>query len=135
SITATFDSDFIGASKAANDNEAELTLTGTAATALTIVSGGENASNILNYTSGTDKLTTVTITGSSDLDLDLGTGSAKIATVDASGLTGGLTFDTAQLKAASGATAFDGGVVKLGAGDDVISVVTGVKISGFGLGE
>ncbi|HWK55290.1 MAG TPA: hypothetical protein VNR18_13020, partial [Hyphomicrobiales bacterium] len=137
SITANFDSDFVGAIGAgpggATDlNAAELVITGEAATSLTVASSGDNASNFLVYNDTNDKLASITITGDSALNLDLNA-STKVATVDASGLSGGLTFNMADLKASTAGT-FDGGVLKLGAGDDVITIVDGGKISSIGLG-
>lgn len=134
SIAASFDSDFVGKATGAGDNEAGLQITADAATSLTVASSGDNASNFLAYLDTNDKLTSVTVTGDSDVNVDLNN-SSKVATVDASGLAGSLIFDLADLKAGTTATAFDGGVLKLGAGDDVITIANGAKVSGLALGE
>lgn len=141
SLTAVFDSSFAGKAASATDNVANLALTGTAATTLAVVSGGAEASNKLDYTSGVSGadavLTTVSVTGSSALALDLafGAGAVKVTSVDASAFTGALTFNTADLQAESAANTFDGGVLKLGAGSDVITVTQGASLQGFAKGS
>ncbi|CAH1746840.1 SEF [Thauera humireducens] len=115
SINAVFDNDNVDEVA----NTAQLDIEGTAATALSIVSGGSNVTNTLNFTGGddgtNDLLTTVTITGDQALEFDYTTSKVlKLASVDASGQTdGGLTFDLADLTAT--------GTLKLGGGDDVIT--------------
>ncbi|HWK55289.1 MAG TPA: hypothetical protein VNR18_13015 [Hyphomicrobiales bacterium] len=131
-INATFDSDFVGAATGAGDNEAGLQIQAEAATELTIVSSGDNANNYLAFFDAKDTLTSVTVSGENVLTLGL-TGSSNVATVDASGLSGGLLFDAGNLKAESAANALDGGLLTLGAGDDVIDIATGVQIAGLGL--
>ena len=120
SINAVFDASYLaaagakGGEAAATDNVSTIALATQAATAVTVVSGGTNARNVLNITegAGTDKLATVTITGSQALTLSV-TGSSTLTTIDASGATGGLTASLADLK--------DTGTIKLGTGVDVIT--------------
>ncbi|KXS36825.1 MAG: SEF [Halomonadaceae bacterium T82-2] len=139
SINAVFDSAFVGKATGAGDNATDLNITGSNATSLDVVSGGENASNNLDFTSGNDTtankgdlLTSVTITGSQNLSFTITENDAsEVMSVDASALTGALTFSTAELKAESATNAFDGGSVKLGSGDDLITVTQGAKISGI----
>ena len=139
SITATFDNNNI--SKLADfANTATLDITGTKATTLTVVSGGSEVVNTLNYTtaasSGTDLLTSIVVKGNQHLVLnETGVATNALASVDASGQTaGGLTFDLARLTST--------GTIKLGAGDDIITLdaagtftaATDVqKVSGLGL--
>lgn len=125
-------------------NKETISLIGDKATSLEVVSGGTNATNVLNYTAGLNggngSLTSMTITGTQHLDITGLTtavttgnlpvqGVSQLATIDASALTGGLTADLADLK--------DGGTIKLGSGHDVISnfaLSTSVafeKIAGF----
>jgi|GEM_PF-686146 len=123
SLTAVFDTAYDGAAgagvagteTAATDNVSTIALATQAATSVSVVSGGANAKNVLNVTegAGTDALATVTVTGAQALTLSA-TGASKLATVDASAATGGLTFSLADLK--------DVGTVKLGSGTDVITV-------------
>lgn len=125
-ITAVFDSAFFDKATGVGDNATDLNITGTKATALTITSGGANAVNNLDYTVGDGTsaglLSTVTITGTQALTLNLIEGAkASSVGVDASGLSGALTFDLLDLKAASAATTFDGGVIKLGTGADILT--------------
>ncbi|WP_343698781.1 hypothetical protein [Caulobacter sp.] len=145
SINAVFDSAFVGAATGAGDNATNLQIVGEAATSLTVVSGGTNAINDLDFTGASNGagtaalLTSVTVSGSSALNLDLaisGGGAAQVS-VNASALTGALTFNTADLKAESGANTFDGGVLTLGSGADVITITTGSSIAGIqkGTGE
>lgn len=115
----------VGAGTTQNDQTIELT--GTKATTLEVVSGGTNATNNLTYkigaaaTTADGLLTTATVSGSQALNLDFDTtliagGSSnlnKLATVDASALTGNLTFSLADLA--------NGGTVKLGSGTDLIT--------------
>ncbi len=133
SLKAVFgvDSGFVQTSTATNDQT--IALTGDKATSLEVVSGGTNASNVLDYTEGNDGsgkglLTSVTISGSQDLDitgLDAVTAATQLATVDASGFTGKLTADLADLK--SGA-----GTLKLGSGaDTVIATAAGSNAQDF----
>lgn len=115
----------VGAVGTQNDQTIELT--GTKATTLEVVSGGTNATNNLTYkigaaaTTADGLLTTATVSGSQALNLDFDTtliagGTSnlnKLATVDASALTGNLTFSLADLA--------NGGTVKLGSGTDLIT--------------
>ncbi|MDI3489990.1 MAG: hypothetical protein PWP11_1267 [Thauera sp.] len=121
SINAVFDNDNVDDAA----STAQLDIEGTAATKLSIVSGGSNVTNILNFTGGPgatlDLLTSVTITGDQALEFDYATGgkTLALASVDASGQTdGGLTFSLDDLTAT--------GTVKLGGGDDVISFDTAI---------
>lgn len=131
SLKAVFDNNSAFVQTATDKNDAAINLTGTKATTLEVVSGGSNATNTLTYVVGaaaTTKdglLTSVTVTGSQALNLDLDvsglTGGSsnlnKLATVDASALTGSLTFDLADLANA--------GTLKLGSGADVVKVAAG----------
>lgn len=125
SLKAVFgvDSGFVQTSSTTNDQT--IALTGDKATSLEVVSGGTNATNVLNYTgaqvgtTGADYLTSVSISGSQALSFNYtaGTGSATaIASIDASAMTGGLTASLAAVK--------DTGTIKLGSGTDVITVTT-----------
>lgn len=126
SVKAVFDSAFVGAATGAGDNATSLTITGTKATSLEVVSGGANASNTLLYTGGDDAttgkgdlLTTVTISGDRAVNFDYtAVDATEITSINASALTGGLTFALNDLKA--------GGTLTLGSGDDVITAQTGV---------
>jgi hypothetical protein len=105
-------------------NTATISVTGTAATSVSIVSGGTEVNNFANITSAknasnNDVLTSVTVTGDQHLTLDYltGGGALKLASVDASGQTdGGLTFNLVDLTT--------GGTIKLGAGDDILTART-----------
>ena len=109
SIKAVFDSAFVGEALDASDNLTNLTMTGTKATSLEVVSGGANAFNDLVYTGGNDAttgkgdlLTSVTVTGDRDFSFSYAAADgSEIASFDASGLTGKLTFSTAALKVES----------------------------------
>lgn len=143
SVKAVFDSSFKDAAVDASDNLTNLTITGTKATSLEVVSGGAFAINDLVYaygkataTAGTDGLlTSVTVSGDRAITLAFSDGTndaeSNIATVNASSLTGALTFSTADLKAESAANTFNGGSVTLGSGADVITIVQGAAISGL----
>lgn len=95
------------------DNVTTLAATSATAASLEIVSGGTGSNNVLTYNDSANKLASVTVTGEQALNLSVTT--TKLATVDASAHTGGLTFSTASLA--------DGGTVKIGSGVDVITVV------------
>lgn len=123
SVKAVFDVDSGYNNPTVNTNDQTLALTGSKATSLEVVSGGTNATNVLNYTgavsatAGVDLLTTVTVTGSQGLSFAYtGSGAATtaIATIDASGMTGALTVGTIALK--------DAGTIKLGSGADSVLV-------------
>lgn len=142
-MKAVFDSSFKDAAVDTSDNLTNLTITGSKATSLEVVSGGAFAINDLVYTygkatatTGTDGLlTSVTVSGDRPITLAFSDGNndaeSNIATVNASSLTGALTFSTADLKAESAANKFDGGSVTLGSGADVITIVQGAAISGL----
>jgi hypothetical protein len=128
SIKAVFGSAFVGEATGAGDNATNLVVTGTAATTLEVVSGGANALNDLDYTTATAEskavLTSATLSGDRALDFDVtisGGGSVQLATVNASAMTGALTFGLNDLKAA--------GTLTLGSGADVITAQTGVGTS------
>lgn len=115
---------------------------GQKATSLEIVSGGANASNVLEYsigegaTAGTGALTTVTISGDqalniSGLSFEAGATINALTTVNASALTGALTADLVDLKASTANFEAEGGVLTLGAGDDVITGANWGIISSF----
>lgn len=114
SVNAVFSESFVGAAQSGTDNIAELDLVTDAAASVSVTSnGGSNASNVLKIDdSANHKLATVTVTGSTALELDVS--STKLATVDASGFTGSLSFTLADITA--------GGNVKLGSGADLITV-------------
>lgn len=115
SVKAVFDTKFVGEADGAGDNIATLKVSTAAATAVTVTSGGENASNVLTYADTAAKLASITVTGASELTLGVTvTGTSALATVDASAATGGLNYNVASLKV--------GGVVKLGSGADVITI-------------
>lgn len=129
SVKAVFDSSFKDASAHAGfDNLAQLNITGTKATSLEVVSGGAFAENNLNYTSGDDAtagkgdlLTSVTISGDRALSFAVTEATTtELTTVNASAMTGALTFALDDLKAA--------GTLTLGSGDDVITAQTGVAV-------
>jgi hypothetical protein len=120
SISAVFDTDHLNPAgtqigeAAATDNAVFMFLTEGAATSLSVVSGGAFAQNNLYVQAMNDTLTKVTVTGAQSLFLNINAVSAsKIAMIDASAQTGGLTAALALLK--------DGGEIKLGSGTDVIT--------------
>ncbi|GLI93911.1 DUF4214 domain-containing protein [Methylocystis echinoides] len=119
-ISAVFDTAYLNVAgsqtgeTAATDNVSTIALAEAAATSLSVVSGGANAKNVLLVDDTNDTLTSVTITGAQALNLTVTPGAtSKIATIDASAQTGGLTASLAALK--------DGGLIKLGSGTDVIT--------------
>jgi hypothetical protein len=127
-IKAVFDSSFVAKAQSATDNVADLTVTAVAAKTMSVVSGGDFASNVLHVAAGAP-LTTISVTGASHLEIAGVTGATALATIDASAATGGLTASLALVK--------DGGSIKLGSGADLITVTNasttaGVEsISGF----
>lgn len=131
SISAVFDAAYAGVAgagtaggeTAATDNVSTIAIATQAATSISVVSGGTNAKNVLNVTegAGTDALTTVTVTGAQALTLSV-SGASKLATIDTSAATGGLTASLADLK--------DGGSIKLGSGTDVITATTASNATG-----
>ncbi|MDD3354504.1 hypothetical protein [Zoogloea sp.] len=121
SLKAVFDVDSGYNNPTVNTNDQTLALTGSKATSLEVVSGGTNATNVLNYTGAQDGanaydlLTGVTISGSQALSFNYAANQAtKIATIDASAMTGGLTVGTVALA--------NGGTIKLGSGADSVLV-------------
>jgi hypothetical protein len=108
----------------------EIDLSAEAATTINVTSGGAMATNDLDVLENT-ALTTVTVSGAQDLDLDL-VGGNVVTSINASALTGDLTVNTGDLKAGSAANAFDGGMLTLGSGDDMVTVTTGAKIASIG---
>ncbi len=138
SLKAVFDADSGYVQNGANLNDQTITLTGTKATTLEVVSGGSEATNILSYTSGVsatagkDLLDAITISGDKNLTVTVTESSvSQVTSINASELTGNLTISTAELKAESAANTFDGGLLTLGSGDDVITVTQGAKIAGI----
>lgn len=129
SLDVVFDTSYL----ATEGNVSTIKLSGVAAS-LSVVSGGENSSNVLDFTSTGNMLTKVTVTGENALALDITDmvppGASNLETVDASGLTGGLTFNLVDLK--------DGGLLILGGGKDIITIGTESTTTGaesiFGLG-
>lgn len=138
-LNAVFDTSFFDAAvTGAADNVATLDLTGNAASTLTVVSGGANATNDLDYVAGTNAtgktsvLLSATLSGTQALNFDVtSTGSANLATVNASALTGSLTFDLGDLRGSSDETNFDGGTLILGSGSDLITAADGRIVSGL----
>ncbi|WP_322993540.1 hypothetical protein [Limnohabitans sp.] len=128
-VTATFDAAYAnvagsqGDEAPVTDNVSTITLSTKAATTLAVVSGGANAKNVLNVTDTAvgGALTAVTVTGAQALTLSVAT-AAKLASVDASAATGGLTASLANLK--------DGGMIKLGSGTDVITATAASNTTG-----
>lgn len=120
SVNAVFDSASVNEIGGAISNTQTITLETDAATSLNIVSGGENAANVLALTDDSDdggdsELTEITITGDQSLDLSditVNAGTNNLATVDASGMTGGLTIEIADLA--------NNAEVTLGSGADVV---------------
>lgn len=134
SLKAVFDVD---SAYTAGANTETLALTGSKATTLEVVSGGANATNVLNYTTADDGtgaglLTSATITGTKAITFDAiyGANTVSLTSVDASGLSGGLKFDLGDLKT----SATFSSVVKLGGGDDVLTAANGVGVQGIHLG-
>ena len=121
-VKVVFDSSFVGASKAVGDNVSALTLTAGAAKTIAVTSGGANAENHLTLDSAAE-LTTITVTGASKLVFDAGTDAGKLATIDASAATGGLTASLADVDG--------GGTIKLGTGADMISITSASKVGGI----
>lgn len=116
SVAVAFKESFVDDASGGGDNIATLVLTTAAATSVTVASGGgSNASNVLQYTDtgSSGKVTSLTITGDTALTLEVA-GAAKLATIDSSASTGGLTFAIDPAKELQGA------VIKLGSGVDSI---------------
>ncbi len=143
SLKAVFAADSGYNDPATNTNDQTITLTGTKATALEVVSGGTNATNTLAYTSGVsattakDLLASITISGDKDLSVTVTESAAstsQVTSINASALTGKLTISTAELKAESATNTFDGGVLTLGSGADFITITQGAVISGLAKG-
>lgn len=121
-VSAVFDTAYlakagdVSGETAATDNVSTIALATQAATSLSVVSGGAFSKNVLNVSEAgadtADKLAAVTVTGTQALTLAV-TGASKLASVDASAATGGLTASLADLK--------DGGNITLGAGTDKIT--------------
>lgn len=120
SVTTVFDTAYlasIAGETTAGDNVSTINLTTAAATAVNVVSGGALSNNVLvvndGATAANDKLATITITGDRALTLTA-TGTTKLATVDASAQTGGLTASLAEVA--------NNGTIKLGSGVDHITI-------------
>lgn len=128
SVKAVFDVNSGYVQNGANLNDQIVSLTAVKATAVEVVSGGTNATNVIKIAtddvSGTDvksTLKTITISGdqllkfeAADLTLNSSTNDIEI---NASAMTAGLVTTLDNVKAT--------GSVSLGAGDDVITVQTG----------
>lgn len=130
SVSAVFDTSYLNKAgakageAAATDNVSTIALTTAAATSVTVVSGGANAQNVITIDDGaTEKLTSITVTGASHLDLTA-TGLTKLATIDASASTGGLTTSLVGV--------IDGGTIKLGSGVDVITATAASSAANSG---
>ena len=142
SLNAVFDTDSAFEQTVGVKNDQDIDLTGLAATSLSVTSGGTNATNDMNFTSGNntaagkgDLLTSVTIDGSQALSLEIAeTDFSEVMSINASAMTGALTVSTAELKTESAANAFDGGTLTLGTGDDVVTITTGAQIASIGTG-
>ena len=131
SLKAVFDVNSGYVQNGANLNDQTVTLTAVKATALEVVSGGTNATNVIKFAtddvSATDAkstLKTITISGDQLLkfeaaDLTLN-GSTNDIEINASAMTGGLVTTLDNVKAT--------GTLSLGSGDDVITVQTGVAV-------
>ena len=139
-VNAVFDVDS-AADQTAAENDQFIDLDAADAQSVNVTSGGTNATNELDLTTtqagatGFDALTSVTIDGSQALDLEINEQSASaVMSIDASAMTGGLTVNTAELKAESAANTFDGGTLTLGSGDDVVTIATGANIASLGKG-
>lgn len=119
-LHAVFDSDFKldrpGAFGANGSylNGTLMSLSGNAAKAITVKSGGDFSSNAFDYTDSAagGALTMLTITGERPLSVVVS--APQLALVDASTATGGLTIATGMLGA--------GGLIKLGMGSDTVKV-------------
>jgi len=143
SIKVDLDNDFVGAASPLGDNTNDFNVTGSKATALEIVSGGDNAVNSVDYTGGDDAtlgkgdlLTSVTVSGAQAIDFDYTAADfSEITSVNASTLTGALTFDTADLKIESTTNTFDGGKLTLGSGDDLVTLVQGAVVANIEKGS
>jgi hypothetical protein len=113
-VKAVFDSSFVAKAQDATDNIASLTVTAAAAKTIAVVSGGDFASNVLTVGSAA-ALTSITVTGASHLSI-VDFAGAKLASIDASAATGGLTASLSDV--------MDGGSIKLGSGADLITVTS-----------
>lgn len=125
SVSVVFDSDYLAAAgaaageTAATDNISTIDLTTTAATTVSVVSGGANAQNVLDLTDlGTSggKVTSVTVSGSQSLALTTTT-TGNLSSVNSSASTGGITVSTDVLS--------NGGTITLGSGVDVVTLGAG----------
>jgi hypothetical protein len=127
SVNVAFDSASVNAIAGAITNTQTITLETGAAASINVVSGGENAANVLTLTDTSSNvggtaglLTELVITGDqaltlTDIDFTGNGGTASVVeTIDASDLTGGLTASLANLA--------NGGSLELGSGTDVIAV-------------
>jgi hypothetical protein len=131
SLKAVFDVNSGYVQNGANLNDQTITVTGIKATALEVVSGGTNATNVIKFatddvsvTDTKSTLKTITISGDQLLkfeaaDLTLN-GSINDIQINASAMTGGLVTTLDNVKAT--------GTLSLGSGDDVITVQTGVAV-------
>ncbi|TFW30242.1 DUF4214 domain-containing protein [Massilia arenosa] len=119
SLSAVFDTSYANKAgsktgeTAATDNVTTLNLTGSAATTLSVTSGGTNSQNVLVYDAAT-KATAITVTGAQHLDLTVNNVGTKLTSIDASASTGGLSVSTASVS--------DTGTIKLGSGVDTVTV-------------
>lgn len=131
SLKAVFDVNSGYVQNGANLNDQTITLDGIKVTALEVVSGGTNATNVIKFAtddvSATDTkstLKTITISGDQLLkfeaaDLTLN-GSTNDIEINASAMTGGLVTTLDNVKAT--------GSLSLGSGDDVITVQAGAAV-------
>lgn len=132
SVKAVFDTTFVGDANSATDNHANLQLSSATATTVSVVSGGgSNVINTLQYTdlstSTAGKLTSITVTGDTELDLHFikGAGTNTLATVDSTAATGSLHFAATDLAT--------GGTIKLGTGADVITLDGALTASNYSI--
>jgi hypothetical protein len=123
SINVAFDSASVNAIAGAITNTQTIVLDSGAAASINVVSGGENAANVLTLSDTSSNvggtaalLTELVITGDQALTLTdiVFTLNGVVETIDASDLTGGLTASLANLA--------NGGSLELGSGTDVIAV-------------
>jgi hypothetical protein len=133
SVKAVFDTAYLADTTAEKalaltaDNYTKLTVAAADATTLEVTSGGANSVNEINTTASA-KLTTLTVTGAQALVIGT-VDVAKLATIDASAHTGGLTVGTDDVA--------NNGIIRLGSGVDAVTVASSSiaagaeRVSGF----
>lgn len=132
SVNVAFDSESVNEIAGSISNTQTITLETGAAASINVVSGGENAANVLTLTdSSTDGptsanslLESIVITGDQDItltDITFSGGANAVESIDASGLTGALNASLANLS--------NGGTLELGSGADRITVTNDSTLS------